>query len=284
MGLNTESCDNENNTALHWAINKRNVNAVKCLLEHGASIEAQNDNGDTPLNYAVSQGNMDIVELLLQKNANINAKNKNGLTALDIAVTKNPELINPILIHMTTLPAKQQAEYLLASKNPELFKRLLALTLSNKKNAVASDIQDELARMHFDTHLEQIYLNYQQMQEKSQTNTDNKAATPVAKQLLLECFLARATLIQGKADNFDSKITEFKSTCKKSINNATPVLKKHREWGKVIAALLLALVTLPVSATLCVTGFISFKTKSKKLLDQLKTGLDKPDNPGPRGA
>ncbi|XP_074599566.1 palmitoyltransferase ZDHHC17-like [Brevipalpus obovatus] len=53
LGASTNLTDTtNNNTALHWAVYSRNLNAISNLLDAGASVFVQNVNGDTPLEMA----------------------------------------------------------------------------------------------------------------------------------------------------------------------------------------------------------------------------------------
>ena len=292
FGLEIESHDLNNSTALHWAASRGHVDAVTCLLEHGALLEARGWGNNTPLNFAVRDGKSAVVELLLKKNASVNARNSKGQNALDIAIASHPEFVEPILMHLATLPADEQAECLLnvpggpyddvyayvAAERPECLNRLILNSLK-ESSASTNDTIAILAKMHFDEHIEHISAHYQRMKKKSLSNSKYIDAASAAKTLLIECGKARVALFQSDAVT-DIKILSFKDTCKSSIETAKPVLEKHREWGKVLAAFLLAIITLPISLPLYATGFFSVKTKSDQLLDKLHEAIDKPS---PRG-
>ncbi|MFI4919678.1 MAG: hypothetical protein ACHP65_09000, partial [Legionellales bacterium] len=200
---------------------------------------------NTTLNFAVLHGKGAVVGLLLKKNASINARNSKDQNALDIAITSHPELVEPILMHMATLSADEQAECLLnvpggpyddvyayvAVERPEFFNRLILSSLT-ASNASATDITAILANMHFDEHIEHIYKHYQCMKEKSLSNSSYIDAAAAAKTLLIECGKAKVALFQSDAVT-DIKILLFKNTCKSAIETAKPVLEKYREWGKV---------------------------------------------------
>lgn len=77
-------------TALMWASDHGNVEAVKFLLSKGADTEIPaSNNGDTALIIATRAGNIEIIKLLLQHNANVNAKNREGFSALALAAEDN---------------------------------------------------------------------------------------------------------------------------------------------------------------------------------------------------
>lgn len=48
-GADPKICDDENNSALHWATLSGSVETVMVLLQSGCNINAQNINGDTAL-------------------------------------------------------------------------------------------------------------------------------------------------------------------------------------------------------------------------------------------
>lgn len=48
-GADPKICDDENNSALHWATLSGSVETVMVLLQNGCNLSAQNINGDTAL-------------------------------------------------------------------------------------------------------------------------------------------------------------------------------------------------------------------------------------------
>ena len=293
-GLDIESHDLNNSTALHWSAKNGHVDAVNFLLENRALLEARGAGNNTTLNFAVMHGKGPVVELLLKKSANVNARNSRGNNALDIAIASHPELVKPILMQLATLPADEQADCLLnvpggpypnvllyaAIEKPSLLNSLLVFSPSINSKDNLHDITRLLTEMHWDEHLQSISALYQRMGKKSHSNSTYIAAASAAETLLRTCAQAKITLFQSD-DAIDKKILVFKSTCKSAIETAKPVLEKHREWGKVLAAFLLAIITLPISLPLYAMGLFSVKTKSAQLLDKLQEAIDKP---GPRNS
>ena len=292
-GIEIESHDVNESTALHWAANNGHIEAVNHLLDNGALLEAKGYRNNTGLNFAVMHGKGAVVELLLQKNASVNARNNRRENALDIAIATHPEFIEPLLMQIATLPMDKQAECLLnvsegiynnvftyaAIKKPHLLERLFTLNISQQPKKDTSDITNILSTMHFDEHLQCISTHYQLMKNKSQDNSNYIAATSAAKTLLIECIEAKATLFHSDGP-IDNKILTFQKTCKGAIETAKPVLKKYREWGKVLWAFLLAIITLPVSLPLYAIGFFSVKTKSEQLLDKFHEAIGQPNSRG----
>lgn len=64
----------------------RQVETIRCLLEAGAEINAQDKNGATPLHRAVRTRCAAAVKCLLERGADARLKNKSGSTAFHLAV------------------------------------------------------------------------------------------------------------------------------------------------------------------------------------------------------
>lgn len=84
------------NTALHLAVRDGNTEAVKALLECGASCDPRNAMGITPLHDAAKAGNRDIAELLLAAGADPLALARNGDTPFLLA-RKGPSPVSDLL-------------------------------------------------------------------------------------------------------------------------------------------------------------------------------------------
>jgi len=74
-------------TALHQASRRGYVSVAEALLDHGASIDAQDAKGHTPLRRAVNCRQLEIVRLLIRQGADPHKADRRGVTPLDVART-----------------------------------------------------------------------------------------------------------------------------------------------------------------------------------------------------
>ena len=58
-------------TPLHYAVLAGHIDVMKCLIEHGAEINALSKVGTTPLHLAVKSGNIDVAKVLIDLGADI---------------------------------------------------------------------------------------------------------------------------------------------------------------------------------------------------------------------
>ncbi|XP_017267260.1 NF-kappa-B inhibitor epsilon [Kryptolebias marmoratus] len=72
-------------TALHLAVELRDITSVKLLLNRGANVDAAMYNGCTPLHLAVGRQDTAIANLLCQSGADTMLRNMEDETALDLA-------------------------------------------------------------------------------------------------------------------------------------------------------------------------------------------------------
>ncbi|KAI0279320.1 hypothetical protein BGY98DRAFT_969790, partial [Russula aff. rugulosa BPL654] len=64
------------------AVLNRRVEVVRVLLEHGASVDAEDDEGETPSQIAAASGDDDIMEVLLEYGAKLKGPDKQVQTEL----------------------------------------------------------------------------------------------------------------------------------------------------------------------------------------------------------
>jgi ankyrin repeat protein len=95
------SVSNENiDTGLVYAIEQKNVEIVKLLVEGGADINRCTYNVDPPIHLSVRYGSIDTTVFLLEKGVDVNQKNLfNGRTPLHEAAFRNNLLAADLLIH-----------------------------------------------------------------------------------------------------------------------------------------------------------------------------------------
>lgn len=85
--------DENNRTALHYAVAYNQGRAAAALLENNADLNAQDAQGNTPLHFAAGYGRMGAVRALIQRGSNVKIKNEDGQTAYEV-VKQEPR--NPI--------------------------------------------------------------------------------------------------------------------------------------------------------------------------------------------
>jgi uncharacterized protein len=98
-GANINHQDRNGWSALHFAVQEKNVEMVDHLLQHGASVHLRDAYGNTPLWRATfdSRGSYDLVRLLLEHKADPNLKNEASRSPLDIAVQIRDDTLATIL-------------------------------------------------------------------------------------------------------------------------------------------------------------------------------------------
>ncbi|MBA42900.1 MAG: hypothetical protein CMF62_02685 [Magnetococcales bacterium] len=77
---------------MHYAIESKNINIIKILLDEGSDVNAYNGNGYNSLHLAIFIKLEEIVDLILKNKIHLNAKTPNGESALHLAT--NFELEN----------------------------------------------------------------------------------------------------------------------------------------------------------------------------------------------
>ena len=89
--IDTETKDECECTALHYASSCFSIECISVLLLANANIEAINVFGNRPIHFAVWDPKS--LDILLKKGANKNAKNCNGHTVLDVANHRGDSLL-----------------------------------------------------------------------------------------------------------------------------------------------------------------------------------------------
>ncbi|OPB44043.1 hypothetical protein A0O28_0023610 [Trichoderma guizhouense] len=102
-GASTDTViDEKNRTLLHLAAYRGDLEAVRLLIQRGASTTVQGEGGLTPLHYAVLLDREDIVTLLasdIAGSSSLDVTDAKGNTALSLATQKKNPTATRILIH-----------------------------------------------------------------------------------------------------------------------------------------------------------------------------------------
>ena len=85
QGLNVNSANAEQETALHMATAHGHYSAVIYLINHGANIHARTIKNWIPLHHAVRFQHPNIVNYLIQRGSPANARTSDGYSSIDIA-------------------------------------------------------------------------------------------------------------------------------------------------------------------------------------------------------
>ena len=116
-----------------------NENAVKLLLDFGASVDLQDRSGHTALMFAAKAGAFETLHLLLQAKADVTLKHDSGKTAMDWAKLSDNFRCAQLLAMATG------GEPLEAELNPELaaMKGSDAVNAGGKDDTILTD--DDMA-------------------------------------------------------------------------------------------------------------------------------------------
>ena len=79
------SLDRQIMTPLHRASSGGKLEAMRCLLDHGANINARAVDGRTPLHCAIMYSNVQAARFLLERGADVNACDNDGNTPSHLA-------------------------------------------------------------------------------------------------------------------------------------------------------------------------------------------------------
>jgi len=103
--------DVDGSTALHWAVQRDNVELVDLLLGAGANPKIASRYNITPLYLACMNGNAAVIERLLEAGADANGTAEDGETALmTAALTGKPDAIKVLLDHGADIHAKDPSK------------------------------------------------------------------------------------------------------------------------------------------------------------------------------
>jgi ankyrin repeat protein len=128
---------------LHYAIQKKNLDVIKILLEAGSNSNIYENNGYNALHLAIFTRNIDICKLVIKYIGNINARCNTGETALHIACNLRIIEISKLLIENDininipdTVHEFTALHYIATTNQIELFKYII------KKKEIDINAQD----------------------------------------------------------------------------------------------------------------------------------------------
>src|SRR5262244_2000387 len=98
--INVNAREPDGTTALHWAVQRDDLDLVERLIKAGANVNAKNDYGSTAMSEAALNGNVAVLDRLLKASADVESPNGDGQTALMIiARSSNVEAAKLLLSH-----------------------------------------------------------------------------------------------------------------------------------------------------------------------------------------
>ncbi|MFY0644959.1 MAG: ankyrin repeat domain-containing protein [Bacteroidia bacterium] len=83
-----ENSESEMSGMMAFAIESKNLEFVKYLLENGTNPNEADEDGNTSIFWAIQHGNTEALKLLLERGANVNVTNNRGETAVFEAIRK----------------------------------------------------------------------------------------------------------------------------------------------------------------------------------------------------
>src|SRR5207247_1788418 len=119
-------------TALHWAVDRDDLETADLLIRDGAKANVANREGTTPLAMACLYGNAPMIEKLLKAGADAKERNRNSETTLMFAARNgNPDAIKLLLAAGVDVNAKETMRgttalmWAVEQKHPAAVKSLL---------------------------------------------------------------------------------------------------------------------------------------------------------------
>jgi ankyrin repeat protein len=283
------SITNAKKMPLRHAVACNRTDMIDTLLLLNPNLINQKDKtGSTVLHQAMLRGNRineKTIKHLLQKNPDILLiRNRANRNAFDLAAEQNNTNIMLLLLNQAKrLQPEEQKEFLarVSPDNPydtiylyaalekeDLFFNLLLNGATRTETARVERVRNNMQTIEFDLHVTKIKEHCALMRQEAAHNPNYHSAVSTADTLIRELTQAKITFLE----NGDT--VTFKDACQAAIHKAKPVLSTHRKWENLLAGLLLALVTLPISLPLYMFGVFSVKTKSEQLINGLETQIN----------
>jgi ankyrin repeat protein len=86
-------------------LERKVVDIVQRLLEHGANPNIHEDNQTTALHHALSHGSLKAAQLLLSYGAMVDEKDKKGKTPFQVAASKGHDKLMKLLLEHGAVPS-----------------------------------------------------------------------------------------------------------------------------------------------------------------------------------
>lgn len=245
--------DSHGQTMLHVAIGeaiKRGDNThLQQLLEMGCQINVCNTSGTPPLSYVIQYPlpiKLSVIRLLIQHGAKLTPRDTLGRNALDYTseCRADPKITSILLHEAVKLSPEEQAE-LLADFKPytcvltyawikhrNLYLDLLVNATEEQKTRVG-EASNALANMCFDDKLAQLQEKIEELQGRWFTPIE---ALQTTTRLYDELKNASIEFLQDDKPLDDKKQT-FKEKATHAIEQAEPILNRHRGFKPILDAL-----------------------------------------------
>jgi ankyrin len=96
-------------TALHWAVNRDDLDLAERLIRAGANVNAKNEYGSTPMSEAALTANVAMIGRLLDAGADVESPNADGQTALMVvARTSRVDAARALILRGAKINAVEQ--------------------------------------------------------------------------------------------------------------------------------------------------------------------------------
>ena len=124
-------CDKYRKTVLHQAITKGHLEIIQLILDYIKAylkessdplhiLNLQDEDGNTALHLVINDSRADILKKLLPLKPLMNLKNNSRKTPLHLAVSKNPVILNDILVEINKYSKEEKDSYFYALDNTGL--------------------------------------------------------------------------------------------------------------------------------------------------------------------
>ncbi|MEN0059853.1 MAG: ankyrin repeat domain-containing protein [Bdellovibrio sp.] len=103
-GEDVNEADAQGDTALNYAVVRRQVATLHLLMLYQASVKSRRPDGITALMQAVQHGSQQMIQILVQDREGVNAQAEDGWTALYFAIRRQDEDILRLLLRHGACP------------------------------------------------------------------------------------------------------------------------------------------------------------------------------------